>query len=274
MYGDRRANVVIPRWQPPVPAARTDRMPIAPIVAVTATVREADGIARVRLNQAYVRALEASGLVPMIVSPLVDQAFVPALLRRVDGLVLTGGEDVDPARYDDERHHTVERVSAERDATELALVGAARELRLPTLAICRGMQVVNVALGGTLVQDIASSIAGALPHEQVETRTARTHDVTVDEASRLAAALGASRLAVNSMHHQSVARAGEGLRVTARARDGVIEGMESDDPAWWMLAVQWHPEELTTNGPWDEALFAAFADACRARMEGETARNA
>jgi putative glutamine amidotransferase len=156
-------------------------------------------------------------------------------------------------------------VNLARDATEIALLTAARARGLPTFAICRGVQVVNVALGGTLVQDLPSERADVIPHELDDQRDSRVHDVRVEPSSRLATILGVEHIAVNSIHHQAVDRPGDCVRVTARADDGVIEGVESDDPRWWMVGVQWHPEDLTgTTEPWDRRLFAAFADACRA----------
>jgi putative glutamine amidotransferase len=135
---------------------------------------------------------------------------------------------------------------------------------LPTLAICRGIQVVNVALGGSLVQDIASECPSGVQHDQSEARKQRVHDVSVGSDSMLADAVGATRITVNSSHHQAVARVARGLDVTARAPDGIVEGAEWTGDDWWMLAVQWHPEELTRDPqPWDRGLFKAFADRVR-----------
>jgi putative glutamine amidotransferase len=231
----------------------------APLVALTATSAAADGIVRVRTNAAYVRALEAAGLVPLVLPPL-NAANAERALDAVSGLVLTGGEDVAPWRYGESPHRALGSVNEARDAFELALITAARDRRLPTLAICRGIQVLNVALGGTLVQDIPSQCPAALPHASNEGRSARVHDVAVDSGSRLAEALGADHLPVNSAHHQSIARVADGLRVTARAADGIIEGVEWHAADWWALGVQWHPEELIeTSEPWDRSLFAHFA---------------
>ena len=238
-----------------------------PVVAVTATVRLVDGVDRVRLNAAYIRSLESAGLVPLVIPPLSDAAAAARVLDLVSGLVLTGGEDVDPSHYGEEPHPELGPVNCPRDETELALLARARDVSLPTLAICRGVQVVNVGLGGTLVQDLASQREDVIPHELDDERGARVHGVSVDPASRLASIVGAQSLGVNSIHHQAVDRLGPSLRVNARADDGTIEGVESDDPGWWMIGVQWHPEELTrTPEPWDRRLFAAFAAACRARI--------
>jgi putative glutamine amidotransferase len=231
------------------------------LVAVTATLDTLAGRERVRLNAAYTRALERAGLVPLVVPPLAHPgAAAAALLAGVRGLVLTGGEDVDPALYGAAPHPELGRLQAARDATEIALVRAARERALPTLAICRGIQLLNVALGGTLVQDLPAERPTAVAHDQRAGRAERTHPVTAAAGSRLAAALGAERLEVNSIHHQAVRDLAPALAATAHAPDGLVEGAESRDPAWWAVAVQWHPEELT-DGPegWDRSLFAAFA---------------
>jgi putative glutamine amidotransferase len=250
-----------------VTIARSPRPSNPPVVAVTATVRLVDGVERVRLNAAYVRALESAGLVPLIVPPLSDPDASSRLLDVVAGLVLTGGEDVDPSRYGEDPHPELGPVNCPRDETELALLARARELDLPTLAICRGVQVVNVGLGGSLVQDLPSQRVDVSDHELDDERGSRVHGVSVDPQSRLASIVGAQSLGVNSIHHQAVDRLGNAMRVNARADDGTIEGVESDDPSWWMVGVQWHPEELTTTPePWDRRLFAAFADACRARV--------
>lgn len=237
----------------------------APIVAVTATSEIVRGALRFRVNAAYVRAVERAGGVPVVVPPLARATGAERILDAADALLLTGGEDVDPARYGAARHPASHVPNAERDATELALVARARELRIPTLAICRGIQLLNVALGGTLVQDIPTERPGALEHDQGERRDQRVHEVTVDEGSRLAAALGgAGTFPVNSFHHQAVATVAHGLRVTALAPDGIVEGVEWSDADWWVLGVQWHPEELDRSPePWERSLFSSLVEAAR-----------
>ena len=230
-----------------------------PLVALTGTTAVGDGILRVRTNAAYVRALEAAGLVPIVLPPL-DAANAARALDAVSGLVLTGGEDVAPQRYGEAPHRALGTINEARDAFELALIGAARARGLPTLAICRGIQVLNVALGGTLVQDIPSQCPSALPHAPPGSRAARVHEVHVAPATRLADALNARCVRVNSVHHQAIARVALGLRVTARAPDGIIEAAEWEGDDWWAVGVQWHPEELIdTDEEWDRALFAEFA---------------
>lgn len=241
-------------------------MSSAPLVLVTATTELIRGIPRVRVNEAYTTALASLGLIPMVLPPIDPALAVPALAR-ADGLVLTGGEDVDARHFGEEPHPATDEPHAARDACELALARAAFEQRIPTLAICRGAQVMNIALGGSLVQDIPSQVPGALAHSPEGRRAERVHQVDLEPRSRLASVLAATRVATNSSHHQSVGRVASDLRVTARAEDGIIEGAESRDDGWWMLAVQWHPEELTsTPEDWDRRLFQAFADAVRERL--------
>jgi putative glutamine amidotransferase len=231
-------------------------------VLVTSTTEIIRGVSRVRVNEAYTEALRAAGLVPLVLPPVPDDLAVRAL-EGVAGLVLTGGEDMDPALYGQAPHPAAGAPHVMRDQYEIALCRAARDRSVPTLAICRGAQVMNVALGGTLVQDIPDQVRGAIPHAPLNMRDKRVHRVRIDERSLLAAAIGTTDITVNSSHHQSVDRVPDGLRVNARADDGVIEGLESTDPAWWMVGVQWHPEELTaTDDAWDRDLFTAFAKRC------------
>ena len=216
---------------------------------------------RVRLNNAYVTALESAGIVPLVVPPLSRNDAVGAILSRVDGLLLTGGDDVEPSLYGQPRSSRCGPSNEARDHTEIALVRAAREMRLPVLAICRGPQLLNVALGGTLIQDIPSEVPNALGHEAREDRSARVHQVSIESGSRIAEAVGETEITVNSLHHQSVREVASGLKVTATAPDGIIEGLESDSDDWWAIAVQWHPEEMNDSPePWDRGIFKAFAE--------------
>jgi putative glutamine amidotransferase len=238
-------------------------MTFAPFVIVTATTESIRGIQRVRVNEAYTNALAAAGLIPMVLPPI-DPTLAVASLRDVAGLVLTGGEDVDPGLFDEPPHPATDAPHAARDAYEMALALAARERRVPTLAICRGAQVLNVALGGSLIQDIPSQESSDIEHSPAGKRAERVHPVDIEPGSRLARIVGARRIATNSSHHQSVRRPAGELRVTARSEDGIIEALEPLDPAWWAVAVQWHPEELTaTQEDWDRRLFAAFGAAVR-----------
>jgi len=245
-------------------------MPRHPLVAVTATTRLDNGTPRVRLSVAYLTSLDGAGLTPIVVPPFAPCTDRDAILDVVSGLVLTGGEDVEPARYGAEPHPQLSTVHAGRDATELALLDGARQRLLPTLAICRGIQVLNVGLGGTLIQDIPSQHPSAIAHDSAGPRNERTHAVALSRDSRLAHAIGRTDISVNSYHHQSVDILAPGMTIVGKADDGVIEAIEtpSGNP-WWALGIQWHPEDLTGGPePWDRALFAAFATQVRETSPG------
>jgi putative glutamine amidotransferase len=187
------------------------------------------------------------------------------MLDRLDALVLSGGVDVDPALYGEPRHATVTRVVPERDAFEIALVDEALRRELPLLAICRGHQVLNVARGGTLYQDIPSQIPGAGHHDRDSARWEYCHDVDVLPGTRLREVLGRDKVAVNSFHHQAVKDVGRGLVVSARgAGDGVVEAIE-DPTRRFALGVQWHPESFWDQPRTFQALFEAVVRAARDR---------
>jgi putative glutamine amidotransferase len=218
------------------------------------------------MGHRYVEALRAAGAVPWLI-PLMphDPDTLREIFSRLDGVFLTGGVDVDPARYHEPRHPLCGATDPARDAVEILLLDHATERGLPVLAVCRGIQVLNVALGGALVQDIPSQCPSALHHAPRNGRAVRVHDVHVAPGTRLAAAMVARRLQVNSSHHQAISRLAHGLRVSARAPDGIIEGAEWEGSDWWAVGVQWHPEELVeTAEAWDRGLFATFAAQLRA----------
>ncbi len=232
----------------------------APLVGITALLDHTGPVARVRMSEAYVRATERAGGIPLLVPPLERAANAATVAARINALVLTGGEDVDPARYGAAPHPATEPPCAMRDETELVLAREARNRGIPLLAICRGIQVLNVAFSGTLIQDLPSERPSAVRHNGVS-REERAHAVRVAPGSRLARALQLTgpELRANSAHHQAVDRVGSGFRATAWAEDGVIEGIEWDGNDWWAIGVQWHPEDLTATAEgWDRALFAEF----------------
>jgi putative glutamine amidotransferase len=238
----------------------------APRIGITGITRSVSGADRTGVNAAYVRAVLRAGGVPLVLSPLIGAAHNAEILEALDGLVLSGGEDVDPGHYGHMPHPDLGTVDPLRDAFELAIFRDARACGVPVLAICRGIQLVNVAMGGTLWQDIPAERPGALPHAQGTGRDDRTHPVELTPGSRLARALGATRCAVNSFHHQSIRDLASGLIVTGRAPDGEIEGVESLAGESWLLAVQWHPEEFHHHGAApDHGLFDALIQVARRR---------
>ncbi len=237
----------------------------APLIGLTTSVLSGRPPERAALNAAYITAVQGAGGVPVLLPPHLDAGARDALWERLEGLVLTGGGDLDPALYGETPHPTVADVSSARDALELWLARRAVEDGLPLLAICRGIQVLNVALGGSLWQDVPSQVPGALNHHQTAPRSEPTHRVKLlGEGTLLHAASRARELAVNSFHHQAVKRLGEGLREVAWAEDGLIEGVELPGHPF-ALGVQWHPEDLVGHDPAAHGLFAALVEVARAR---------
>jgi putative glutamine amidotransferase len=183
--------------------------------------------------------------------------------RGLDGLVIPGGEDVSPGCYGETPHAHLGRTNAARDQAEIALVLDALKRRMPLLGICRGLQIINVALGGTLYQDIADQVPGTLKHAQWNgPRNRIAHLISIAPGTLLREALGTTTQRVNSLHHQAVHALGRGVRVTAQAPDGVIEGIEIEGHPW-AVAVQYHPEELAERDPAAAGLFAALIAAAR-----------
>ncbi len=214
------------------------------------------------MREDYVRSVEAAGAIPLVL-PTQGPEAAEAILDRLDGLVLSGGIDVDPAAYGCAPHPKLGRVDRARDEFEIALTRLALRRDLPILAICRGQQLLNVATGGTLIQDIPSVVTGAVAHEAPGRRTRRSHPVEVAPGSRLGEILGPGPLLVNSFHHQAIDRLGQGLTVTGRAPDGVIEAVEMEEHSF-VVGVQWHPESFWKEPASFRPLFEAHVEACRA----------
>ena len=242
----------------------------APRIAVSGVVRTWDGADRTGVNSGYVRSLLAAGGVPVILSPLMGPSFAMRALDGVDGLMLTGGEDMDPSWYGQEQSPLCNPPSRERDLFELALFAVARQREIPILGICRGIQVVNVALGGTLYQDLPTERPGSVDHNPSAPRASRGHAVRLTEGSRAAEALGTVSVRVNSFHHQAVRDLAPSLVASGWTDDGLVEAVESLGDAPWLLAVQWHPEEMHAEAQAPErGLFRALVERAAAVAVGE-----
>ncbi len=217
------------------------------------------------MSQRYILTLTAAGAIPWLV-PLVDDDTLRGIYEELDAVFLPGGADIDPATYGADPHPLCDKTDRERDRVEVALATWALEDEKPVLGVCRGMQLINVAAGGSLYQDLAEELPGAIKHDyfpfrgQSFSRDFLAHDVDVADGTRLAKLLGAGNVRVNSMHHQGVKELGRGLVVTAEAPDGLIEAIEGDDDSY-LVAVQWHPEALTDNDARTRHLFADFIEA-------------
>lgn len=243
---------------------------MAPVIGISSQLRDvatsygAQPATTVTLS--YSDAVTAAGGVP-VVMPILDPGTIPFLLDRLDGVVLTGGGDVDPARYGGEGHEAVYGVHEARDAAELAIARYVADRQIPTLAICRGLQVLNVALGGDLIADIPTQVDGGFEHFVTGNGAARQafQAIDLEDGCGLVRLFGTSSLKVNSLHHQAVATPALGLRPVAWSEDGVIEALEADDANWPLLAVQWHPENLVGTEPAARTLFDELITAAAAR---------
>jgi putative glutamine amidotransferase len=215
-------------------------------------------------NRTYVEAVTTAGGAPVLIPPNLDEGALRAIYERLDGLLLAGGEDIHPKHYGEAVHEKCGQSDEGRDAVELTLAGWALAEGLPILAICRGIQVLNVAAGGTLYQDIASQVPDSLKHDcwPDYPRNHLAHRVTVNGDSHLAAILGQSRVGVNSMHHQAVKDLAPRFRVVGRAPDDLIEAIEGRDHPF-ALGVQWHPEDLAEDAPPMRRLLEEFVSAAR-----------
>lgn len=237
-----------------------------PRIGITVALDDTrSGMRRAMLNENYIRSVLAAGGLPLLV-PVLGEQDAGVCLDALDGLIVSGGGDVLPLTYGEEPVRGLLHVSSERDESELHLVRLARERGMPLLGICRGHQVINVALGGTLYQDLPSQLPGCLDHSPPEGQAAGElrHTVTIsDRRSRLASLFPEERIAVNSFHHQAVRVLAEGLKETARAQDGVTEGFEAVSGAF-LMGVQFHPEALTVRYPAFLAIFRALVDAAAA----------
>ncbi|MGH7562067.1 MAG: gamma-glutamyl-gamma-aminobutyrate hydrolase family protein [Gemmatimonadales bacterium] len=246
-------------------------MPQRPLIGLpTQTLQAIDGIPDALphswvMNSRYSLTVAAAGGTPVML-PLLDGDLptLRALFDRLDGVLLPGGVDMDPCTFGSPPHPRLGRIDPARDAVELALARWAVEERKPILGLCRGLQVLNVALGGTLYQDIEAEVPGAIKHDYVPTagyeRDYRAHEVTIAGGSRLASAFGAPAVAVNSMHHQAVQQLAPALVVSARAPDGIVEAVESGTDHF-LVGVQWHPEVFEQSDPGTRRLFRSFVEA-------------
>lgn len=232
-----------------------------PVIGVTTSITEDESI--LQLNRSYISALTRAGTLPVLLPATTEASAISRYVSMCDGLLLSGGGDVDPALYGASTRWECGAISPLRDAFELAICREMLQLRKPILAICRGIQVLNVALGGTLYQDLQSQYPGCQAHRQKQPSCYAAHAVSITPGSQLADILGTITLQVNSLHHQAVKSIGEGVAVCATSPDGVIEAIEVPELPF-CIGVQWHPERL-----WNQAataihsrLFRTFAEVC------------
>lgn len=219
----------------------------------------------------YFRALVAGGAKAEEIQMITASSKGQVSGKDFDGIVFTGGEDVDPHLYGERIKYPNVKVNWARDDFEMALLDGGLKLSLPVLAICRGIQTVNVQFGGTLYQDLKGDTALERDHKQQGSRSEPTHSVTVTDPDSLLHAFFTGICPVNSLHHQAVRRLGRGLKVTAHSEDGLVEAVELATDYPFFLAVQWHPEEMFSEHPEQRKIFEHFVARCRERAEKKAA---
>lgn len=229
----------------------------APVIGITTYPRDDRG--RYNLPAEYVSAVQRAGAVPLLIPPVPEHAM--RYLDLVDGVILAGGGDIAPERYRGDAHELNYGVDAQRDELELALAREIVRRKQPTLAICRGMQVLNVALGGSLIEHLPAVVGDRVAHRKPP-RDPVPHAVKLEEGSRLAAIVGVTELQPMSWHHQAIRALAPGLEVVGTAPDGTIEAVEMRG-APWLIAVQWHPELTAHQDPTQQKLFDALIEATR-----------
>jgi putative glutamine amidotransferase len=228
---------------------------------ISYAISESLGAQKLFINEDYIHAITQAGGVPLILPIAIDSATVIAYVTLIDGLLLSGGDDITPLLYGEEPSPKLMTTRPERDQFEIALIKETLKQKKPILGICRGLQILNVALGGTLYQDIPSEVPEKLvQHRQQSKEHVATHSVDLSAGSKMKAIMKSDTLITNSFHHQSIKNLAPGLEVVAKARDGIIEGIEMPD-AKFVLAVQWHPECMVKSDSQMLKLFIHFVEA-------------
>lgn len=230
-----------------------------PLIGITTYHKDERGY--IQLPAQYAEAVRRAGGIPLLIQP--GEQHMDVLLELFDGIILSGGGDVDPSLYTEAEHEQVYWVNTERDQFEIDLTHKLLETDMPTFCICRGLQVLNVALGGTLISHIPDAVEDAIPHRQPP-RDPIAHDVNIATDSRLATIMGAQTVKTASWHHQSIEKLADGLHVVGQAADGVIEAVEMPDKPN-VMAVQWHPELTAHEDTSQQRLFDELVQMAKQR---------
>jgi putative glutamine amidotransferase len=223
-----------------------------PLIGITTYGRNAED--KFTLPAAYVEAVRRAGGIPLLIPP--GEVHLDELLSTLDGLILSGGGDIDPAHYGSDGHPTIYMIDRERDSSELDLARRVVANGAPTLCICRGLQVLNVALGGTLIENLPDEVSGEITH-RLEPSAPTAHTLTILPSTQLAEYLEPGAAEVISWHHQAIREVAPGLQVAAQAADGTIEAVEAPDHPW-LIATQWHPEMSAGRDPRQQQLFDEY----------------
>lgn len=238
-----------------------------PLIGITSdfVVAERDRHPLAQIDSGYVDGVAAAGGIPLIIPPFAEEEILESIVERLDGLLMTGGADLNPLRLGKRSHHAIKPMHPRREESDRAICQMAIERKLPTLCVGVSMQLVNVMFGGTLYTHLPEDMPRGMPHFDRHDTTHR-HIVFVTPRTHLERIYGEGEIRVNSSHHQGIRTLGKGLRSGALAPDGLIEAIESADPNWFMVGVQWHPESSTASAL-DTQLFKGFLTACGASEE-------
>ncbi len=235
-----------------------------PIIGITSFFEKESSGKLSAVSYDYVKAIKAAEGIPIVIPIITEEELLDGYISIIDGLLLSGGEDLSPLLYGENPIDKVNSTCCDRDKWEMALFEKAYKKQIPILGICRGMQLINVALGGTLYQDINKQVENSLGHCPKESIADQPyHRVKIDEGSKLYNIFGKKDIEVNSFHHQSLKDIGKGLKATAYSHDGIVEGVESLERDL-LMGVQWHPEKLTERYPIFLNIFKAFIKTCKA----------
>lgn len=244
-----------------------------PVIGISAALFRSEGEQYSRLNETYTRSIREAGAIPLVLPFDTKVEDANESLDRLDGLLLSGGGDLDPRHFEEDPHPALKRVSAVYDASELGLFRAAAARKLPVFGICRGCQLINVGLGGSLYQDIPAQLPAAMGHSpgNIAMSEAYHRVEIVPGPSIMARCFGSGPVYTNSFHHQAVKDLAPGLRISARTADGIVEAFEGTDPSWFLHAVQFHPEAMCApelpNSLGFAKLFTVFVDAARLKTQ-------
>jgi putative glutamine amidotransferase len=247
-----------------------------PIIGISAALYRSEGEQYSRLNDTYTRSIRDAGAIPVVLPYDTHPDDAAWCLDALDGILFSGGGDLDPRHFGEDPHPALKRISAAYDASELGLFREAARRKMPVFGICRGCQLINVALGGSLIQDIPAQVPGAISHTASGIPMSEPYHLVeiLDQDSIMAQCFGTSTVYTNSFHHQAVKELGAGLRICARSRDGIIEAFQGTDPSWFLHAVQFHPEAMSApelpGSPGFLKLFACFVEAVFANLRADT----
>ncbi len=233
-----------------------------PIIGISSSIEKHNNIPSVHVHHKYVQAVLYGGGIPVVI-PIGPIELAERWVSMCDGFIFSSGEDIDPVSFQANPSPQIQKTNGKRDKIEIELIHHALKQQKPILAICRGITILNAALGGTVIQDITTTIPNAINHFQQAERPEATHDIQIDTESRLYQILQSTKIRVNSMHHQAIDVLAPNIKIVATAPDGIIEAIEgiNETPVVW--GVQWHPEEMATEDPTMIQLFKQFVVECK-----------